>query len=119
MAGDRIEADILAICARAMAHTTNRFVRFRKAGNLATDFELCSPAAGGSETDRGTKCKHQRVWQQAAAAVEDATARTDDVLHLRLNRPPLCPLGLVHHLDHRFAAAHRIEEVSERSDIAI
>src|ERR1700738_3457473 len=76
-------------------------------------------SAGGSETDRGTKCNHPRVWPQAVAGVEDATARTDDVLHLRLNRPPLCPLGLVHHLDHGFPAPHRVEKVSERSDVGI
>jgi hypothetical protein len=76
-------------------------------------------SAGGSETDRGTKCNHQRVWPQASVAVEYATARTDDVLHLRLNHPPLCPLGLVHHLDHGFPAPHRVEKVSERSDVGI
>jgi hypothetical protein len=73
----------------------------------------------GSETDRGTKCNHQRVCPQAAVAVEDTAARTDDGLHLRLNRPPLCQRGLVHHLDHGFPAPHRVEKVSERSDVGI
>jgi hypothetical protein len=36
-----------------------------------------------------------------------------------LHRQPRSQLGLIHHFDHRFAAAHRMKEVSEQSDVGI
>src|SRR5262245_5427680 len=73
----------------------------------------------GSETQRRTDCNHPRVRPQASIAIEDASARTDDVLHLRLQHPPRSQLGLVDHFDHGFPAAHRKEKVSEKSGVGI
>src|SRR5262249_62052415 len=72
-----------------------------------------------SETERRANCNHPRVRPQASIAIENAAARTDDVLHLRLQYPPRCHLRLVHHLDHGFPAAHWEEEVSEESGVGI
>src|SRR6266404_2861871 len=71
------------------------------------------------ETQRRTDYDHPCVRPQASIAIENAGARTDDVLHLRLQRPPRRHLRLVHHLDHGFPAAHREEEVSEESGVGI
>src|SRR5262249_35920975 len=72
-----------------------------------------------SKTERRTNCNHPRVRPQASIAIENASARTDDVLHLRLQHPPRRQLRLVHHLDHGFPAAHRKEEASEESGVGI
>src|SRR4030095_8138653 len=69
---------------------------------------LCYEAAF-SKTERRTNCNHPRVRPQASIAIENASARTDDVLHFRLQHPPRRQLRLVHHLYHGFAAAHREE----------
>src|SRR5208337_3167054 len=75
--------------------------------------------AGDLETERGAYRHHPRVWPQASVAVEDAATRTNNVLHVRLNHPPRRQLRLVHHLDHGFPASHRVEKVSESSDVGI
>src|SRR6516225_534516 len=72
-----------------------------------------------SETERRTHRNHPRVRSQASVVVENTAARTDDVLHLRLQHPPGRQLRLINHLDHGLAAAHRIEKISEQSDIGI
>jgi hypothetical protein len=40
-------------------------------------------------------------------------------LQVGLQRPPWFRLRLIHHFDHRFVAAHRIEEVAEKSGIGV
>src|SRR5262249_57116067 len=50
---------------------------------------------------------------------ENGTARTADVLPLRLQQPPGRRLCLVDHLDHGFPAPHREEKVSEKSGVGI
>src|ERR1700730_3530056 len=51
--------------------------------------------------------------------VENTPAGADDVLKFRLQRQPWSQLRFVHDLDHRIAAAHRIEEVSEQCGVGI
>src|SRR5262245_26662038 len=80
---------------------------------------LCFKHKKASETERRANCNHPRVRSQAPIAIENAAARTDDVLHLRLQHPPRRQLRLVHHLNHGFPAAHGEEEVSEESGVGI
>src|SRR3981189_1521612 len=80
---------------------------------------LWSTGQGFSKIERGSNCDHPRIRSYAAAAVQHAAARADDVLQFRLQHPPRRQLRLVDRLDHDFSAAHRIEDVSEQSGVGI
>jgi hypothetical protein len=71
MAGDRIESISWRDLPESYGHhTTNRFVRFRKAGNLGTDFELVRRVRTknrgmSGEVPRQTLWGFEQTWADA------------------------------------------------------
>ena len=80
---------------------------------------LAIRACTALEIQRRAKGDDPRVRSELAIGVKDAATRLDDVLEFGLQRPPLSQLRLIHHLDHRFVAAHRKKEVTEKSGIGV
>ena len=111
----RARLDLMRFLARGLLASCATFYERSAVTPSRTASPRMGPAgANGSEVERGTERDHPRILSEASVAVQDAGARTKDILDLRLQHPPRRDLGLVDHLDHDLSAPHRIEEVSEQ-----
>src|SRR6476619_6709950 len=116
----RARLDLMRFLARGLLASCATFYERSALTPSRTASPRMRPAgANGSQVERGTERDHPRILSEASVAVQDAGARTKDILDLRLQHPPRRDLGLVDHLDHDLSAPHRIEEVSERTYVRI